>query len=151
MSEHSTHSQAQPFACSPISTDEYSYLPRNATEPESPITDTGTNVKGHLYRQGVVTGGRVQFGDTYHINNTYEAEARSNQYGQNGSQQHIYLPPRHSSPYFTGRALQLQQIQSSLARSLTDFYDHKIAVIYGIGGSGKTQFCLRYCEEHRER
>lgn len=151
MSLSSTDLPPESYTCSPTAETGLPFSSRPATEPFDPRADADIKVKGHLYRQGVVSGGRVQFGDIYHINHGYRNESGSQGYDTDRHQKHIYLPPRHSSPYFTGRVLQLQQIHSSLLRSLTGVYDHKVVVIYGIGGSGKTQFCLRYCEEHRER
>lgn len=106
---------------------------------------------GHSFRRQVVTGGKVHFGDTHQTFNNYRVETDPSRDDQHQSRTRFYLPPRRSTRYFTGRALQLQQTHLSLARSLTDRHDHKVVVIYGIGGAGKTQFCLRYCEEHRDR
>jgi GTPase SAR1 family protein len=30
-------------------------------------------------------------------------------------------------------------------------HQHKIFVIWGLGGSGKTQFCLKFVEDNRDR
>jgi hypothetical protein len=68
----------------------------------------------------------------------------------------IYLVPRNSSPQFTGRKRQAEDVKGilnahvePLGRSMRS--QHKIIVIHGMGGSGKTQFCLRYAEDNRAR
>lgn len=65
-----------------------------------------------------------------------------------------YLVSHRSSVQFTGRKQQAQELKENLDRLLDSPSqktrgEHKIVVIYGLGGSGKTQFCLRYAEENR--
>jgi hypothetical protein len=63
--------------------------------------------------------------------------------------------PHSSSPRFTGREDVLQQMEQALF--LETNLDHEALpprrafVLHGLGGSGKTQICLRFCEKHRER
>ncbi|KAL8669551.1 MAG: hypothetical protein Q9168_005859 [Polycauliona sp. 1 TL-2023] len=63
-----------------------------------------------------------------------------------------YLVSHCSSIQFTGRKQQAKELKEKLSRHL-DASDqpgkHKVVVIHGLGGSGKTQFCLRYAEENR--
>lgn len=66
----------------------------------------------------------------------------------------IYLVPRNSSPQFTGRKRQAEEVRESFNNQLGSLEqdtrcEHKIVVIHGMGGSGKTQFCLRYAEDNR--
>ena len=61
---------------------------------------------------------------------------------------YYYLVPRRSE-YFVGR-----QDQADLLKARLDTGDEKepkICVIYGLPGSGKTQFCLKYAEDNRQR
>lgn len=65
-----------------------------------------------------------------------------------------YLVPHCSSIQFTGRKQQTQELKENFGRLLNSPNqktrgEHKIVVIHGLGGSGKTQFCLRYAEENR--
>lgn len=64
-----------------------------------------------------------------------------------------FVVPRCSSSYYTGRQMYARVVKEKLgpihqAQLRTK---HRIFVIYGLGGSGKTQFCLRYVEDNRSR
>jgi hypothetical protein len=64
-----------------------------------------------------------------------------------------FVVPRSSSSMFTGRSDIARMLkQKILSSRLQDKqHQHKIFVLYGLGGSGKTQFCLRFVEDNRER
>ncbi|MCJ1354516.1 MAG: hypothetical protein MMC33_004505 [Icmadophila ericetorum] len=64
-----------------------------------------------------------------------------------------FMIPRCSSTYFTGRRLHAQVVREKLGvvSHVDEANRHKICVIYGLGGSGKSQFCLRYAEDNRSR
>ena len=61
--------------------------------------------------------------------------------------------PRCSTSYFTGREKQSQIVRKNLGsiQRPSSRTKHHIYVIYGLGGSGKTQFCLKYAEDHQAR
>ncbi|MCJ1391776.1 hypothetical protein MMC18_004641 [Xylographa bjoerkii] len=61
--------------------------------------------------------------------------------------------PRCSSTYFTGRRLYAETVREKLVpvNHLDEANRHKVCVFYGLGGSGKTQFCLRYAEDNKSR
>lgn len=63
------------------------------------------------------------------------------------------LIPRKSSTYFTGRQKHAQDVKRMLGTIRR--YDNrgrtKTVVIYGLGGSGKTQFCLKYAEDNKHK
>lgn len=61
--------------------------------------------------------------------------------------------PRRPSTYFTGRQKHSSYVkkQFGLARQCEGRSTPKVLVIYGLGGSGKTQFCLKYAEENKHR
>jgi hypothetical protein len=64
-----------------------------------------------------------------------------------------YEVRRCSNSYFTGRQVQADYMKEKLGpiqERLTGT-KHKIFVIHGLGGSGKTQFCLKYLEDNRYR
>jgi hypothetical protein len=63
------------------------------------------------------------------------------------------LIPRKASTYFTGRRKQAKKVWDSFGPIQThvDRSETKIFVIYGLGGSGKTQFCLKYAEVNKLR
>ncbi|KAL8985386.1 MAG: hypothetical protein Q9177_004448, partial [Variospora cf. flavescens] len=65
-----------------------------------------------------------------------------------------YLVSHCSSILFTGRRQQAQELKGNFSRLLNSpnqktWGKHKIVVVQGLGGSGKTQFCLKYAEENR--
>ena len=64
-----------------------------------------------------------------------------------------FVIPRCSSTYFTGRRLHSEIVREKLGpvSHLDEANRHKICVIYGLGGAGKTQFCLRYAEDNKSR
>lgn len=111
--------------------------------------------KGHFYRQTHVSGGRVQFGDVYNFHRTNTgtslSEASFSDFNKNSRSRHPYVVPRSSAAYFVGRRLQLEQLSSFLQPSSPDGQTRKTVVVHGLGGSGKTQFCLRYAESNQER
>ena len=64
-----------------------------------------------------------------------------------------YEIPRDPSPFFTGQEEILDQLRGSCLPSsaLDTQLQQKRFVIYGLGGSGKTQLCLKFVEDHREK
>ena len=65
---------------------------------------------------------------------------------------HFHIPQAVSS-IFTGREDISQTVEDSLlAQDITEsFKQQRRFVIYGIGGSGKSQFCSKFAQDHRER
>ena len=65
--------------------------------------------------------------------------------------QHFFAP-RMASTIFTGRrTLTLKVQQALLLKTLAEKGQHKIFVLYGLGGSGKTQFCLKFAQDYKDR
>ena len=64
-----------------------------------------------------------------------------------------FIVPRCSSSYFTGRRLHAEIVREKLGliSHLNEANQHRIYVILGMGGAGKTQFCLRYAEDNKSR
>lgn len=64
-----------------------------------------------------------------------------------------FIVPRSSSSLFTGRADVANLLRQKIVS--TPFgkghHQHKIFVIGGLGGSGKTQFCLKFVEDNQDR
>ncbi|KAJ5316926.1 hypothetical protein N7508_001434 [Penicillium antarcticum] len=60
--------------------------------------------------------------------------------------------PQPVSSYYTGRAQYLEKLQNILVASTADEQDpqQQRFVVYGMGGSGKTQFCCKFAEHNRE-
>ncbi|KAL2066926.1 hypothetical protein VTL71DRAFT_1350 [Oculimacula yallundae] len=63
----------------------------------------------------------------------------------------IYTVMRSSSNYFTGRKLYATDMKEAFSAPIHPSMGHrqKIFVIFGLGGSGKTQFCLKYVEDNK--
>ncbi|KAI9790079.1 MAG: hypothetical protein M1816_005549 [Peltula sp. TS41687] len=69
-----------------------------------------------------------------------------------GSYKQYFEVPNLLSPVFTGRDEDLQRLAVSLAaRKPSEEQDQRRYVLFGLGGSGKTQICLKYIERYRER
>jgi Cdc6-like AAA superfamily ATPase len=63
-----------------------------------------------------------------------------------------YFVPHNSTGLFTGRDDVLQKLRDCLfpSRNKSRLEMQKRFVLYGLGGSGKTQICTRFAEIHRE-
>lgn len=64
-----------------------------------------------------------------------------------------FIIPRCSSTYFTGRIFHAEFVRDKLGpvNRLHEANRHRVCVIYGLGGAGKTQFCLKYAEDNKSR
>ena len=64
-----------------------------------------------------------------------------------------YCIPHNLSAIFTGRDDIIQKIYEGFFPSDTKkrHIEQKRFVLYGLGGSGKTQTCIRFAQEYRER
>ncbi|KAL9615270.1 MAG: hypothetical protein Q9167_000241 [Letrouitia subvulpina] len=93
--------------------------------------------------------GQVQIGDRYYYgNNTIDPLPSPPSPFRNK----YFEVPRNASSAFTGREEVCEQLRARcLPSSKLDLRgQQKRYVIYGLGGSGKTQVCLKFVEEHRE-
>ena len=62
----------------------------------------------------------------------------------------FWMLPRRSSPLFTGRQEILHRLSHQLARGLSiSRRGPSIFVIVGRGGTGKSEVCLKFAEDHR--
>ena len=61
--------------------------------------------------------------------------------------------PQAVSSIFTGRATDLKTLRNSvLAPTPADQLNAQMRfVVYGLGGSGKTQFCCKFAQDNRQR
>lgn len=87
---------------------------------------------------------------------TYKAAVRSLKRLRKGDvpefENEHYLVPHIVSQYFTGRNDIREQMRESLVEDLySEKLAHQMFVLYGLGGSGKTQISLKFAQEHRER
>ncbi|KAL9601247.1 MAG: hypothetical protein Q9219_002652 [cf. Caloplaca sp. 3 TL-2023] len=65
---------------------------------------------------------------------------------------HFYIP-RAVSSMFTGRADQLEELGNwifNASPSMEKQHTQKRFVVYGLGGSGKTEFCCKFAQDNRQ-
>lgn len=121
---------------------------------------------GHRAKRLRVDGrGQVQIGDRhYHASKCIWSLSIMH----NDNEQHVTAPnsgvpvprfnnkyyeiPRNPSPFFTGREEICERLRASCLPSniSSTLRQQRRFVIYGLGGSGKTQLCLKFAENHRE-
>lgn len=66
---------------------------------------------------------------------------------QAGRMDEVYNPVKYSSSHFTGREDYLETLASYFRpRARDDPLSRRELVLYGIGGVGKTQICLKFAE-----
>ncbi|KAL8921610.1 MAG: hypothetical protein Q9172_003935 [Xanthocarpia lactea] len=101
--------------------------------------------RGHTAERFSVTGpASVQIGDRhYHAGPNSPASRFRNKH---------FEVPRNPSSAFTGREEICKQLQAHclLSSKLNPRRQQKRFVIHGLGGSGKTQVCLKFAQDHRE-
>ncbi|KAL9108070.1 MAG: hypothetical protein Q9187_008341, partial [Circinaria calcarea] len=63
----------------------------------------------------------------------------------------LFIVPRWPSNHFTGRRMDASLVKEKLSPTKRPNMNntHRIFVIYGLGGSGKTQFSLKYVQDNR--
>jgi hypothetical protein len=85
---------------------------------------------------------------------TYKALIRSIKRIQHGSEVEVknefYVVPHAASEHFTGRNEIRERLSGALLSCRTSKTQQRF-VLYGLGGSGKTQICLKFAEDNRER
>jgi len=62
-----------------------------------------------------------------------------------------YFVPRNSTGIFTGRDDILRKLHDCFFPNESRLASQKRFILYGLGGSGKTQTCTVFAEAHRER
>jgi len=64
-----------------------------------------------------------------------------------------YCIPYNLTPIFTGRGDVIQKLHDRCLppKREDSLTEQKRFVLYGLGGSGKTQICLKFAQEYRER
>lgn len=123
-----------------------------SNQPDGPPT----YYAGHLFNPGEIRGQTVQvhMGDIHYATEGQQTrpstvwQARPSLNHATSHPNDLYVVPRSSSFRSTGRYLETRQIEQFFQSPLPPTIGprHKIAVLYGLGGSGKTEVCLRYAE-----
>jgi predicted NACHT family NTPase len=62
-----------------------------------------------------------------------------------------FFAPQAVSSFFTGRESELEQLKQCLITSPGPVQVQKRFVIFGLPGSGKTQFCCKFASENKQR
>lgn len=124
---------------------------------------------GHKFKRNLVNGRSVHFGNVYYSESSRPAHESSGVLETGVARRQmepvppddadpsalneLYCVPRCSLPQFVGRQLLTEMVTENLKPTTrkVDGDRHKIVVLYGLGGSGKTQFCLRFAETNRSR
>jgi hypothetical protein len=60
-----------------------------------------------------------------------------------------WIVPRLINPFYTGRRDVLDKLRQQLCGTETG--EQKRVVIWGIGGCGKSEVCLKFADENREK
>jgi hypothetical protein len=60
-----------------------------------------------------------------------------------------WMVPRSINPFFTGRTDILDKLRQQLCES--EIEGQKRVIIWGMGGSGKSEVCLKFADENREK
>lgn len=128
-----------------------------------PISSQPRRRDGHSYAGLTSNGGQILQGDFNSIKNYYYAAKNGSDNGSRSSDTSSdglnsqpthhpkFIVPRCSAPYFTGRSFQLEQLQNCLSTPPNAIPSRRIVVIVGIGGAGKSQFCLKFAELHQSK
>ena len=58
--------------------------------------------------------------------------------------------PRNTNTFFTGRTNVLEKLANSLRPQSQMTKKRKVFVIFGYGGIGKSEVCLKFANEHRK-
>jgi hypothetical protein len=61
-----------------------------------------------------------------------------------------YKPRAPSSPHFTGRRDHLTKLRAFFNAESDGSHHRKSFLLYGMGGIGKTQICLKFIEENSD-
>ena len=87
--------------------------------------------------------------DIHHDNRPFYFERKISERATNKH----FLIPQVVSSIFTGREDTSQAVEEAFwGLNGTEFFRHqKRYIIHGIGGSGKTQFCSKFAQDHREK
>lgn len=87
--------------------------------------------------------------DVHHDNRPFLYERKLSERPRN---KHFYIPQIVSS-IFTGRADISQHVENALLtpEDSVNRHQQRRYIIHGMGGSGKTQFCSKFAQDHRER
>jgi len=124
------------------------------------VQNKGLHRVGHTFGPSNIHGGSVHLGDNYYGSGGQHFRTASTEWDAHprlrhaaSDEDHLYIVRKQSSFHFTGRRVETQLIEQffSSSSSPTAATKHHIVVLYGLGGSGKTQVCLRYAESFRDR
>lgn len=102
--------------------------------------------KGHIFNHNQVSGTNVHLGDV-HIHNKLGVSSEHLLKNLPVNVISASVTPRAATPYFTGRLPHLKQLHGLLSVKLSDCgLERKSVIVLGLGGCGKTQFCLKYSQ-----
>jgi len=122
-------------------------LRRYALEANDVITPRWRDAKQHIERQRSIEAAEILRHDiriTTKPSDDIRDSAKCNKH---------FRVPFSASNFFTGRADVAKRLERSMLRSSESAIPQiqKRFILYGLGGSGKTQFCLKFVQDHRQR
>lgn len=148
---HANHSQMCKFADSkaPGYTTVVAALHRYAREAQATVNFRWREARKLLAVQRSNEALELVGFNTHNDNKpfTYQSESVTRQRNKH------FLIPHNVSSIFTGRDAITKRLEERiLSPSATDTpRQQKRFVLYGLGGSGKTQICLKFAQDHRDR
>ena len=69
---------------------------------------------------------------------------------RSATNQHFDIP-HNVDRFYTGRSSEAENLAAWFFENGSNLPQQKRFVVYGVGGSGKTQFCCKFAEYYRER
>ena len=154
---HATHSQMCKFS-DRHSTDFHTVLAallRYARKAKGIIDPRWISARRFLATQRSIEAAELIGFDAHNDNSPYiypSPKLDQGTKGRKSKNQHFHVPHRVSS-IFTGRDDVIRMLWHRIMNPTDDDASpqQRRFVLYGLGGSGKTQFCLKFVQDYRER
>ena len=154
---HATHSLMCKFS-DRHSTDFLTVLAallRYAREAKAIIGPRWVSARRFLATQRSIEAAELIGFDAHYDNSSYiypSPKLRQGAQGQKLKNKYFHVPHRASS-IFTGREDVTQLLRNKIREQNSGDTppQQRRFVLYGLGGSGKTQFCLKFVQDHRDR
>ena len=130
-------------------------LMRYSRSAQTVIAGRWTQAKKFLYTQRSIEASELVGFDVHNENRPYVYlnTPQTPQGEFEGVQNKYFYVPHNVSIFYTGQARLYFELQQKMLRPQwsTSPPRRRIVVIYGLGGSGKTQFCLKFAQEHYKK
>ena len=154
---HATHSEMCRFASreSPDFQTILAALLRYAREAHMTIATRWSSAKRFLATQRSIEASELIGFDAHNDNKPFLCESPRLRQGPADTKlgNKYFHVPHNVSSIFTGRNAVTRMLESKILEQPAPDRSHqqKRFVLYGLGGSGKTQFCLKFVQDNRDR